>query len=307
MSRKLNIAICALALSLTACTEGIESTEPTLSPYISKVYEYLPAPGQYVNSLPACGESESAEDIIAKIEAGFIGKGQGTAITLGGFGGYVVFGFDHTVENREGLCDFRIYGNATSNSSEPGIVMVSRDENGNGLPDDEWYEIWGSAHSDDSTTHNYSITYQATTNDEGGLVITWSDNQGESGNIEINSYHQNSYFPAWVTDSKLTFSGTRLKDSAENTSAEGEAPYWQFTALEYGYADNAPNSDDNSAIDISWAVRSDGTAAELEGIDFVKVYCSQNQIAGWLGDVSTEVAGAEDLHMLGAKISSLFD
>ncbi len=297
-----------IALASVACTKTTESPEVGSSPYISKVYEYLPAPGQYVNSLPEWCEGESEADIIAKIEAGFIGTGQGTAITLGGFGGYVVFGFDHTIENREGFCDFRVYGNAMGNSSEPGIIMVSRDENGNGKPDDAWYEIWGSGHSDSSTILSYTITYQTpSVNDAGEEVIEWSDNQGESGSIKINSYHQNSYFPSWIDALQLTFSGTRLKDSAENTSDEGEAPYWQFTALEYGYADNAPNSDDNSAIDIGWAVDADGAAAGLEGINFVKIYCSQNQIAGWLGEVSTEVAGAEDLHMLGVEILSQFD
>ena len=35
---------------------------------------------------------------------------------------------------------------------------------------------------------------------------------------------------------------------------------------------------------------------ELDHIDFVKVYCGQMYYCGWLGETSTEVAGAEDLH-----------
>ncbi len=291
-------------LAATACSKGGDKPMPeTSSPYITKVFDYQPAPGQYVNKLPVWIESETKADILAKIEEGFKGRAQGASITLGGFGGYVVFGFDHTIENVEGLCDVRILGNAMGNSSEPGIIMVSRDDNQNGEADDEWYEIVGSAHGDEQTIRNYSITYKApATNDDGQQVIVWSDNQGTSGEIKINEYHTNSYFPSWLDATELTFSGTRLRNVAQNTAEADQTPFWQFTPLDYGYADNASNIDDRSAIDIAWAVDAEGNPAELNGIDFIKVYCSQNQVAGWLGEVSTEVSGAEDLHMQNIEI-----
>ena len=37
--------------------------------------------------------------------------------------------------------------------------MVSVDVNGNGLPDDEWYELAGSEYQKPSTIKNYEITY----------------------------------------------------------------------------------------------------------------------------------------------------
>ena len=40
----------------------------------------------------------------------------------------------------------------------------------------------------------------------------------------------------------------------------------------------------------------DGTPKELKKIDFVKVYCAVLQQCGWLGETSTEVCGAIDLH-----------
>lgn len=62
-------------------------------------------------------------------------------ISLGGFGGYVVVGFDHTIENVTGERDFRVLGNAfyaeanpnpnvtrKGGSCEPGIVMVAYDK-----------------------------------------------------------------------------------------------------------------------------------------------------------------------------------
>ena len=48
---------------------------------------------------------------------------------------------------------------------------------------------------------------------------------------------------------------------------------------------------------IDWAVKADGTAAELQGIHFVKVYTGVHQQCGWIGETSTEITGAEDLHL----------
>lgn len=40
-------------------------------------------------------------------------------ITLGGFGGYVVMGFDHTIMNVAGKRDFRVLGNAFYADANP--------------------------------------------------------------------------------------------------------------------------------------------------------------------------------------------
>ena len=59
-------------------------------------------------------------------------------VSLGGFGGYIVVGFDHSIQASGGYggYDFSITGNQFSGSSEPGVVWVMPDENGNGEPDD---------------------------------------------------------------------------------------------------------------------------------------------------------------------------
>ena len=126
------------------------------SPYISKVYEYRPAPGQFVNLMPEYLEGETEEDIRKKVEENISGTND-EMISLGSYGGYVIFGFDHTVINVQGQKDFRVLGNAfysdlpefedkKGGSCEPGIVEVSFDMNQNGLPDDEWYELAGIFH-----------------------------------------------------------------------------------------------------------------------------------------------------------------
>lgn len=47
--------------------------------------------------------------------------------------------------------DFAIEGNAFDGSSEPGIVWVMQDVNGNGLPDDTWYQLKGSEYGKEET------------------------------------------------------------------------------------------------------------------------------------------------------------
>ena len=80
---------------------------------------------------------------------------------LGGWGGYIVVGFDHSIENKGGY-DFSIKGNAFDSSNEPGIVWVMQDVNGDGLPNDEWYELKGSEYGKPETcllyTSHTSIT-----------------------------------------------------------------------------------------------------------------------------------------------------
>ena len=68
--------------------------------------------------------------------------------------------------------------------------------------------------------------------------------------------------------------------------------------LRYGYADNLPNSDEEGcSIDISWAVDENRQPKNLDFIDFIRVYNGINQTVPQLGETSTEVGGAEDLHL----------
>ena len=137
------------------------------SPYINKVYEFRPAPGQFVNELPEYESGDTYADMLAKAQEALAFDKQPGAVSLGAFGGYVVFGFDHTIVNTPDAFDFKIYGNAiisdinnAGGSCEPGVVYVSRDENGNGLPDDPWYELAGSEHTNPATVSRFSLSYK---------------------------------------------------------------------------------------------------------------------------------------------------
>lgn len=283
------------------------------SPYISKVHEYRPAPGQFVNTMPQYEAGDSYDDMLRKVEESLSGTND-IMVSLGGFGGYVVFGFDHTVINHPGEKDFMILGNSfyelsgsdrKGGSAEPGIVMVSYDRNCNGIPDDDWYEIAGSEHNSPATIRNYSITYHRPNPDreiisQGPLVdinyIMWEDSEGTCSSMPKNNFHRQEYYPAWVEDDALTFSGTRLADNGVDVSGTGA--YYVLYCYDWGYADNHPNDyADLNSFDISWAVDKDGMPVVLPGVDFVKVYTGINQYCGWIGETSTEICRAQDLHI----------
>jgi len=283
------------------------------SKYIAKVLEFRPAVGQFMNEIPEYLPGNTAANMLQKANESLVG-GNSTMISLGGYGGYVVFGFDHTIPNLNGR-DFKVLGNAffgndasdqRSGSCEPGIIMVAYDRNKNGKPDnDEWYEIAGSEYFKNATVRDYSITYHKPDENKTPVpgtefwqtdveYIKWSDNLGNQGFKTKNTFHAQSYYPLWFTDSSYGFSGTRLANNFYDQNGDGS--YWVGKSYDFGYADNAPNNDEASNIDISWAVDRSGKYVKLPGVDFMKIYTGVNQEAGWLGEVSTEVAGAYDLH-----------
>lgn len=272
----------------------IKVNEQTYSNKIAKVYEFLPAPGQFVNKMPTAKAEDNAETMLAKANEILTGSGM---VSLGGFGGYVTFGLDHTVVNREGN-DFVVLGNAMPNSAEPGVIMISYDTNGNGLPDDEWYEIEGLQHGAESTIKEYEMTYYkpaeepADSNEQ--EYIRWTDNQGQEGYIAKNSFHRQTYYPMWMGKS-VTYKGTYLEAAMYDESGNGTM--WKSPAYDFGYADNWANTDERAQIDIDWAVDKDGNKVNLKGIDFIRVHTSTRAAGGWLGEVSTEVSGFKDLNL----------
>lgn len=339
------VSIGILTGNITSCTTGLESDEkPTVCPpgsisHITKVFEYVPAVGQFTNTMPEYEEGDTQETMNQKVlEA--IGNNPKdnslTMVSLGGYGGYITVGFDHTIENKPGLCDFRVLGNvfystggsqandATGGGCEPGIIMVAADKNGNGRPDeDEWYEIAGSAHrhptkeawydaaqkagNDVNLYTAYEITYyrpekEPSTPEEKKQYIRWEDNKGHSGYKMKNDYHSQPYFPQWIESDKLTFKGTCLPQNGIDKSGTGT--YFVLYQFRYGYADNAMNTEATSTIDIDWAVDAQGNPVHLPGIDFIKVYTGVNQENGWIGECSTEITGIEDLHLSGQQIAS---
>ena len=282
------LLIAVLLSALSACKKD-DKPVVTGSRYISKVYEYQPAPGQFINE-EGTGTPANAQLLVGNTDH---------LVSLGAYGGYVTFGFDHAVQNSAGY-DIAIYGNAIGGNtewSEPGIVQVSRDANGNGLPDDKWYELAGSAHDSTATIKKYSITYY---NPKASTDVPWKDNQGRTGAVPYTS-HVHNYYPAFAaSQDSITFTGTLLPNTLGLQPGTGIFINKSFA---WGYSDSystvdAYGTNHYNSFDIDNAVDDNGQKATLTSVNFVRVYTGQNSPGdAQLGEISTEIAGATDLHI----------
>lgn len=290
--KKTLLTVLTALTALSSLAQQMTDTD-THHPYILAVDEYVPAPGQFVNVLPVYKEGDDAASMAKKC-TDLVANSKGSNITLGAFGGYITFHFDHSIANVKGQRDLYIKGNAFSNNAEPGVVMVSKDVNRNGIADDPWYEIAGSADRDsvDKVIYGYEVTYRYDSMKD----VPWTDNKGLSGVINRNNYHSQEFYPLWLKDS-LTLKGTLLRSNQPD--ANGKTPAPSLKAYDYGYADNKPNSDTIAcSVDFDWAVdpiTRDSVAIDF--VDFVKVYSGLQQMMGALGETSTEFTSAEDLHL----------
>lgn len=315
--------------------------------YLAHVYEYRPAPGQFINTMPIYRLGEPADSVLARCQQGLCARFDTTSayvddelitridtivseemVSLGGYGGYIIVGFDHPVVNMH-TWDFEIEGNyfiseivSEGGSSEPGIVMVGVDADGDGVPSDgdRWYELAGSEYNHPKTQHNYTITYYRP--DEGKprtpspnnrylndtTYIRWTSNDvnpdSTSGYILRNTFHNQPYWPMWLQDQEtLTFTGTKLRCNGIDTNPDPNTYYFVQYPFEWGYVDNLPNYKKtdpdalhNPGFKIDWAVDENGNHVDLAYIDFIKVYSAVNQYCGWLGETSTEIGGGYDFH-----------
>ena len=262
----------------------------------NKVFEYTPAPGQFINELKTGGFDASHNNPEAAITYAEGRLSEGKWISLGGFGGYLVVGFDHSIDNNRSY-NLGVVGNAFDGSSEPGIVWVMQDENGNGYPDDTWYELAGSETGKFETYRDYAVTYYRPSGI--GMPVQWTDNYGNSGEIDyLAQFHnQDYYYPLWIGKDSYTLKGTRLE--ARNYDQSGNGTYWVQPHYDWGYVDNFSPTDFNSSdkanfFKISNAIDFEGNPVNLSHIDFVKVQCAVNAKSGWLGELSTEVCGFYD-------------
>lgn len=257
------------------------------------VIEYCPAPGQFVNTLPII---DSDNDVLQKAQQNLE---RGSMVSLGAFGGYMVVKFDTPLANIEGN-DFIILGNAFATSAEPGVVMVSRDANQNGIADDRWYEIAGSEYA--RSTKDYEITYYRPTAENDASeeaieeYIRWKDNQSNSGWLTKNTTHKQPYYPTWIDTDSITFRGTLLPDNA--IDEKGDGSYFKLAPFEWGYADNQPNSDEaGCSFDIDWVVDSEGNKVNIEAIDFIRIHTGTIAADhGQIGEASTEISDIRALH-----------
>lgn len=260
-----------------------------------KVYNLRPAPGQFIAQISGQTEAEACRYAETRMNV------QNNYVSLGAWGGYIIVGLDHSIYNKptvngNGGYDFSIVGNPFDGSSEPGIVYVMQDENGDGLPNDTWYELRGSETGKPETYQNYKVTYYRPPTHN--MPLQWIDNRGNSGSIDLNPK-----FPLWIKENNYSLQGTRLK---RNTTQSGGI--WRNESYPWGYADNwgedilaeGDNHDAapvGNAFKIENAMYPDGTPVKLQYIDFIKVQTGIQSVAGVIGELSTEVFGFIDYKM----------
>lgn len=282
--------------------DGFTITDPgekAKSEWIVNVHEFIPAPGQFQNKT-SMSLLEEAKNVIGDNHQ---------FISLGNFGGYVIFDFGGYLENGTGY-DIAIYGNPFENSSEPGIVMVSFDENQNGIPDDKWYELKGSEYDKPETIKNYEITYFKPKQNEDPYKVRYTDNRGIINGIldydEIKPFHSNAMYPSELGDS-YKLKGTLLKNNVvyEYDSKIGSDIYKNLY-YDWGYADNRgyENTGDLRGADLfdfDNAIDENGNPVKLDKIHFIKVYnatlsMDKSETTNFLGDRSCEIVKAKRLH-----------
>lgn len=313
---RLIFLLCTALIALSCNKDGVigASTEEFYRPKnsyslarASEVFEYTPAPGQFINETATGGFTGNEKSPEAAAEYAMQRLKKELFVSLGAFGGYIIVGFDHSIDNNPGY-DFAIKGNSFDGSSEPGIVWVMQDQNGDGLPNDTWYQLRGSESGLATTIENYEVTYYKP--EAPGMAVLWKDNRGASGEVDyLAAYHkQDYYYPAWIEAPSYTLKGTALEP--RNYDKSGNGTYWVQPHYDWGYVDNYSPTDLDKAtnsptkgcnlFDISNAMESNGSAHQLKYIDFIKVQTAVNTKSGWLGENSTEVFGFYDYSMISA-------
>ena len=311
----LRITTATIPMGIVAVVLSTGSQTAIGADYATRVIEFRPAPGQFMN-LEITTDPSGVPGPVA-------GAGSEPAtdgiVSLGAFGGYIVLGFDRPSVNDPqhpyGV-DFTIIGNAistgtASESCEPGAVQVMKDLNGNGIPDDgQWLELAGSDYWLSTTRHGLSLTYTDPAYNNAHAVY-WEASDGTTGAVLPTPAHTQSYFPdpflfPDIETDGYTFSGTCIRGSLDKRNPSGIKFH---RAPAFGYADahgtpggfdgtrphNPYYADENGQVtdgfDISWAVDAEGNHVELDQIDFIRIYTAGADNAGWLGEWSTEIDG----------------
>jgi len=249
---------------------------PTFTPSTgSKICAFLPAPGQFTNEgITTGGWGDAYDGTTSHALKGNVATG----VSLGYFGGYVVFDMGAIIRGTNNAyvsggvynssttpygTDFILYGNAFWNNSEPGCIQVSQDYT-------HWYDIAGSQYyqgncvsstieyQNPDPANDYSIT-TATNNAGNKLAVpyTGTNLEGTYTSVATNNFHNHAYFPlnanyfsgryghAELSDADtLPFATRTLNSNGITTFLElsGKRIKTKATSeLQFGYADVHPN------------------------------------------------------------------
>jgi hypothetical protein len=247
--------------------------------HATQALDYGPAPGQFINYQKGTTKEKALQDLQKWCDAG-----TASYFHIGAYGGYWIVGFDHSVSNEADKADLQVAGNAFAGWCEPGIVWVMQDENGNGLPDDTWYELKGSETGKPATKQRRAMTYykpQAANSN-----VLWTDNTGQTGSVDwLGAHQQQYYYPMFIAEDYYTLTGTSLA-----TTAGMSGTIETSSCYDWGYVDNISVSPIRlgGQFWIEDAIQVDGSPANLKYIDFVKVHTATTGKGAAVGEISTE-------------------
>ncbi len=309
-SRGMNVLVTLAMLSASSHAE---------SPFADRVIQFSPAPGQFVNTPEF---SDPMKALGAPVGGGTIQPNNLSVVSLGGFGGSITLGFDHTVLddplNPMGL-DAIVFGNGhwvggnrDRRWAECATIEISRDVNGNGVPDDPWYLIPGS-HIAAPAQH---------------VTATWDDNVNDL----TYAPHLASWIPpgrsgVWTTLAfalpEALFGAVVLVNPRSGTGTEGVYGYADlsptlvlgdlngdnivddaamtpnefYTVPDDPFASGiTPQSGGGDAFDIAWAIVSEtGELANLTGFDFVRISSAVGTVSPVFGEKSAEIDAVADV------------
>lgn len=287
-----HIAMLVLAITLAGSDALADS------PFASRVVEYAPAPGQFVND-PNFNDPERA--LGPPSSGGTYAPNNESVVTLGGFGGFIVLGFDHTVLdeplNPLGLDAivfsnaYWVGGNPDRHWAECATIEISRDVNANGLADDEWFLIPGShlAPPLSLTPHNWgggliTYAYRLPASPFEALVVENPDAGTEyEGIFGYAEYSPSLFLGDLDGDDEID----DHEIAAEDFYTVPDDPF------EVGMT---PGSGGGDAFDIAWAVNPEtGEPANLDGFDFIRITTSVDFFHPTLGEKSSEIDAVADV------------
>ena len=299
---------------------ALATAEVVGSPFAVSVLEFKPAPGQFVNVT----EFNDPGAALGSPQGGGTSAADNTSVvSLGGFGGSITLGFDHTVEddpfNPFGM-DAIVFGNAfflggdrDRHWAECATIEISLDVNCNGLADDPWYLIPGSHIADPAGQF---------------FVQTWDDNiadgtfppstaswipPGESGEWTTEGYllPQELFGQLPVVNPESTGDAEGIFGYAEysptlilgDTDADDVVDDATITPEVFYTAPDDPTttgitlgSGGGDAFDIAWAIDPlTGLPAGISGFDFIRITNGVNAIVGILGELSPEIEAVADV------------
>ncbi|MFT3902356.1 MAG: PKD-like domain-containing protein [Niabella sp.] len=278
----------------TTCNVTVENAE--YSAYATKLLDYMPsnANGSSFNWVTPFANGtqflNTYNDYLTALSQ-YIKTNPLIDLGLGWWGGYAVYGFDHTIVDVLGKSDIQLFVNDYYPSYPS--YFVAYDKNKNGIPDDEWYEIKTSVYGTEDIK-DYQVTLSLNTQniDQKQVIYEWKDNQGtekawswtipsESAALSVpgNYYTNNAVkvYDGWKNS--YTLKGKMIK-----TSITRQVLY-----------------KDTKTLDITNAVDQTGAPVRLQGIDFLKV---QNMSVPYfrtntdpITGINQRISGVKDINL----------